>query len=66
MTREKLNWRTFTGEEHINRQWNMPATPTMYILDHTGVIRHKWVGKVGEQTIDRALDRLIEEVEAGS
>ena len=59
MTREKINWRSFTGEERINRQWNLPATPTMFILDHKGIIRHKWVGKVGNKTIDGALDQLI-------
>lgn len=64
MDREKLSWRSFTGEERINRQWNMPATPAMYILDHEGIIRHKWIGKVGESTIDRALDRLIQQAGA--
>ena len=64
MTREKLNWRSFTGEERINRQWNLPATPTMYVLDHTGKIRHKWVGKVGDQVVDAALDRLIANAES--
>lgn len=64
MDREKLNWRSFTGEERINQQWNMPATPTYVILDHEGIIRHKWTGKVGEKTIDDALHRLIEKIAA--
>ena len=63
MTKEKLNWRSFTGDQATNRQWNLPATPTMYIIDHNGTIRHKWVGMVGEEAIDEALDRLIREVE---
>lgn len=63
MTKEKLNWRSFTGEQAINRQWNLPATPTMYIIDHKGTIQHKWVGKVGEKTIDAALEKLIREAE---
>ena len=63
MTKEKLNWRSFTGEEAINRQWNLPATPTKYIIDHNGRIRHKWVGKVGEKTIDAALEKLLREAE---
>ena len=63
MTKEKLNWRSFTGEQAINRQWNLPATPTTYIVDQKGTIRHKWVGKVGEKTIDAALEKLIREAE---
>ena len=63
MTREKLNWRSFTGAEAINRQWNLPATPTVYIIDHNGIIRHKWAGIVGDKTIDAALEKLIREVE---
>ena len=64
MIKEKLNWRSFRREEAINRQWNLPATPTMYIIDHNGTIRHKWVGKVGEKTIDAALEKLIRRVDA--
>lgn len=63
MTKEKLNWRSFTGEQAINLQWNLPATPTMYIIDHKGTIRHKWVGNVGEWTIDAALEKIIREAE---
>ena len=63
MTKEKLNWRSFTGNEAINRQWNLPSTPTMYVIDQNGTIRHKWVGKVGEKTIDTAIEKLIGEVD---
>src|SRR5260370_41263401 len=30
-----------------------------YVIDHKGVIRHKWVGSPGEKAIDAALDKLI-------
>jgi hypothetical protein len=63
MTKEKINWRSFDGELAINRQWNRPATPTFYIIDHKGTIRHKWVGKVGGKTIDAALEKLIQDAE---
>ena len=63
MTRENLNWRSFTGEEAINRQWNLPATPTTYLIDHKGTIRNKWVGSVGEKAIDTALEELIREAD---
>lgn len=59
MVKEKLNWRSFADSGEIVRQWNFPATPTFYVIDHQGVIRHKWVGHPGEKTIDAALKKLI-------
>jgi hypothetical protein len=68
MVKEQLPWRSFAdpgplGRGAIVTRWNSPATPTFYVLDHTGVIRYKWVGSPGEQVIDAALDRLIKEAE---
>ena len=63
MTQFRINWRTFDDEGAINRQWNLPATPAFYIIDHKGAIRYKWVGKVGEKTINTALEKLIREAE---
>ncbi len=62
MTREKLNWRSFDGPG-TNRRWNVPATPTFYIIDQNGTIRRKWVGNPGEKSIDAALDKLIQQAE---
>jgi hypothetical protein len=68
MDKEKLTWRSFAdpgplGQGAITTQWNLPGTPTYYVIDHKGVIRHKWVGNPGEKVIDAALDKLIEEAE---
>jgi len=65
MTKERINWRTFDDDGSINRTWSTFLTPTFYVLDHLGVIRHKWVGKVGGKAIDAALKKLIQEVEKG-
>ena len=62
MTREKLNWRSFDDQGAINRQWNLPATPTFCIIDHMGTIRRKWVGKPGEKSINAALEKLLHEL----
>ena len=68
MEKEKLPWRSFvdlgnatTGP--ISVKWNFPATPTFYLIDHKGVIRHKWTGAPGEKVIDAALDKLIRAAE---
>jgi peroxiredoxin len=68
MDKEDLTWRTFAdpgelGLGAIATRWNLPGTPTLYVIDHKGVIRHKWVGGPGEKAIDAALDELIKEAE---
>lgn len=62
MDKEKMNWRSFAHQEAINDKWN-PGTPSYYVLDPRGVIRHKWVGAPGEKAIDSALEELINEAE---
>ena len=63
MEKENLNWRSFVSQQAINDKWNNPGTPTYYVLDHKGVIRHKWVGYPGEKALDTALEKLLKEVE---
>ena len=70
MEKEKITWRSFAdagnaGAGPIATRWNLSATPTFYVIDHTGVIRYKWAGPPGEKVMDAALGRLIKEAEAG-
>jgi hypothetical protein len=60
--KEKLNWRSFTSSDAMKAQWNNPATPSFYVLDHRGVIRFKWAANPGEAAMDAALEKVIEEV----
>jgi peroxiredoxin len=67
MDKENLVWRSFTdpptsaGWGAISRKWNLAGTPTIYLIDHKGVIRHKWLGGPGDKVIDRAVDELVRE-----
>jgi hypothetical protein len=66
MEKEKLSWRSFAdpgnvGQGSIAARWNLAGTPTLYIIDHKGVIRHKWVGSPGEKALDTALEKLFQE-----
>jgi hypothetical protein len=63
MDKEKMNWRSFAQQDAVNAQWN-PSTPSFYILDPKGVIRHKWIGAPGKNAIDTALAKPIHEAEA--
>jgi hypothetical protein len=69
VAKERLTWRSFAdpgnaGAGAIATRWNLSATPTLYVIDHDGVIRHKWVGSPGGKALDTALERLIKEAEA--
>ena len=64
MDKEKLNWRSFTDPKGaISAKWKPAGTPTFYIVDHKGVIRHKWPGAPGEKVMDAALEKVIREAE---
>jgi hypothetical protein len=72
MDKERMTWRSFVDEGAIVGKWNLPGTPLFYVLDHKGVIRHKWMGspadyKLGglpdERVIDAAIEKLIQEAE---
>jgi hypothetical protein len=68
MEKEKITWRSFAdagnaGAGPIATRWNLSATPTFYVIDHTGVIRYKWAGPPGEKVLDAALDKLIKAAE---
>jgi peroxiredoxin len=72
MEKEKLTWWTFSdprssdGLGAISRKWNLAGTPTIYLIDHKGVIRHKWLGGAPAKLVDNAVEELIKEAEAGT
>jgi thiol-disulfide isomerase/thioredoxin len=39
------------------------AFPTIYLVDHTGVIRNKWIGSPGGEVITSAVEALVKEAE---
>lgn len=61
MVKEELNWRTFVDRGPIAEMWKPSGTPSFYIIDPNGVIRHKWGGAPGEKAIDTALEKLLQQ-----
>jgi hypothetical protein len=56
---QNLSWRSWWDggtDGPISRRWNVRGWPTVYIIDHEGVIRHR--DPHGEQ-IDKALEELV-------
>jgi hypothetical protein len=64
--KHKISWRSFwcgpdgTGGP-IPTKWNVSAWPTLYFIDHKGVIRHKNLRNTKE--LDAAIEKLVEEAE---
>lgn len=62
----QITWRSFKnsqGEDKpdIATAWAIDGWPTLYLIDHKGIIRHYWAGSPGDETIDREVDKLVEE-----
>jgi hypothetical protein len=71
MEEEHITWRSWwNGPEGtdgpISTKWNVSGWPTLYILDHKGVIRHKYLGSPGDKVLDQAIAKLIKEAEGES
>jgi hypothetical protein len=63
---QQITWRSFwCGEKGtsgpIPTKWNVSGWPTLYYIDHKGVIRHKNVRN--DKEIDRVIDELVTEAE---
>ena len=65
MEEERITWRSFWNgggtSGPISTRWNVQGWPTLYLLDHEGTIREKWIGSPGEERLDGAIDALLEE-----
>ena len=65
---ESITWRSFwNGEEGtrgpISKEWKVTGWPTLYLIDHKGVIRRMSLGNPGDEKMDKAIDELIKEAE---
>ena len=65
---EQITWRSFwcgpkgTGGP-IPTEWRVRGWPTLYVIDHKGIIRHKWSGSPGDKVLDEAIDKLVADAE---
>ena len=65
--REKMTWRSFwnggSTQGPISTRWAVQGWPTLYLIDHKGVIRNKWEGSPGDKVLDAEIDKLVKEAE---
>jgi hypothetical protein len=64
MKAESITWPSwFDGGNTsgpIATEWNVSGWPTIYVLDHKGVLRYR---DVREEALDKAVDALLAELE---
>ena len=70
LKKENMTWRSWWDGGDTNgpiaRAWNVHGWPTIYILDHKGVIRFKNVrGEAMTQAVEQLLAELEKEQAAG-
>jgi len=68
LEKEQITWRSFWNGPKgtagpISAEWNVRGWPTLYLIDHNGVIRHRYPGSPGEKALDAAIERLVREAE---
>ncbi len=68
LEKEQITWRSFWNGDKgtqgpISSEWGVRGWPTLYLIDHKGVIRHKWLGSPGEKIMDEAIEKLVKEAE---
>ena len=66
MKKQGITWRSFWNgggtQGPISSAWNVRVWPTIYVLDHKGVIRYK---NVRGERMDEAVDTLLAEMKKG-
>jgi hypothetical protein len=69
--KEQITWRSFwCGDQGtsgpIPSAWNVHSWPTLYFIDHDGVIRAKNPNHEDEKELDELIDKLVEKAEKGT
>lgn len=66
LEKEEMPWTHWWDngpESKVLKSYRVRAFPTLYVIDHTGVIKHKWVGNPGNDKIDAAIEELVKAAE---
>jgi peroxiredoxin len=68
IARENISWRSFwdggNTQGPIAKAWKVKGWPTLYLIDHQGVIREMWLGSPGPDVLDAAIEELVKKAEA--
>src|SRR5438105_3589593 len=67
----EVTWRSFQNQRKgdnpkpkaIADEWNVQGWPTLYLIDHKGVIKKKWLGSPGNEVLDKEVEKLVQAAE---
>jgi hypothetical protein len=63
----QVTWRSFQNQRKeakaIAEEWNVQGWPTLYLLDHHGVIKKKWLGSPSKEVLDKEVEKLVQAAE---
>ncbi|OWK40783.1 TlpA family protein disulfide reductase [Fimbriiglobus ruber] len=67
--KHEISWRSFKSvrgadKPELAEEWNLDGWPTLYLIDHKGVIRSIWLGSPGDEVLDKEIDKLVAAAEA--
>jgi len=61
--KQQINWRSFKDRRgaspSITDEWNLEGWPALYLIDHKGIIRKKWLGGADEMAIPKEIIELV-------
>ncbi|MCS6865767.1 MAG: TlpA disulfide reductase family protein [Gemmataceae bacterium] len=58
-----VHWWNDGPRSEVLTKYRVRAFPTLYIIDHNGIIKHKWIGNPGNDKIDAAIEELVKVAE---
>ncbi len=63
-----ISWRSFKnrrpGKKAVSDEWKVTGWPNLYLIDHQGVIRKRWLDAPPADALAREVDRLVEAARA--
>ncbi len=59
----RMSWPSFRDEEAVRGAWPVGGLPTLYLLDHTGVVRRRWASAPDPADLGRAVEELVGKAE---
>src|ERR1700745_3190014 len=59
----QVTWRSFQNQRKdqkaIADEWKVQGWPTLYLVDHKGVIKKKGLGGPGNEVLDKEVEKLV-------
>jgi len=43
----------------MTQEWKLLGMPTLYLIDHEGILRKRWIGRPPDEELDREIEKLI-------